>query len=65
MAGHRPSVNEVRALMLGVVSSRFGLWMFDMAVTQLVQEQVLQSELGEWGPGEQHHMRCVFYHVHV
>lgn len=43
----RPAVLQVRLLIGGVVLSRFGLWMFDMAVTQLVQERVLQEEMGE------------------
>jgi hypothetical protein len=34
-------------LLLGLVASRFGLWLFDLAVTQLQQELVPQTELGE------------------
>ena len=42
-----PSLVLVRLLIGGVVASRSGLWLFDLAVTQLVQEQVAQHELGE------------------
>jgi iron-regulated transporter 1 len=31
----------------GVVASRTGLWLFDLAVTQLVQENVDPLELGK------------------
>lgn len=43
-----PSVVAVRVLVAGVVSSRTGLWMYDLAVTQLVQERVEQEHLGGW-----------------
>jgi hypothetical protein len=43
----KPSLGVTRLLISGVVASRTGLWLFDMAVTQLVQEQVLPNELGE------------------
>lgn len=39
-------------LLLGLVLSRFGLWLFDLAVSQLQQELVPETELGErllWG----------------
>jgi len=34
-------------LLLGLVLSRFGLWLFDLAVSQLQQELVPETELGE------------------
>lgn len=34
-------------LLSGLVASRFGLWLFDLAVTQLQQELVADTELGE------------------
>lgn len=34
-------------LLMGLVASRFGLWLFDLAVTQLQQELVPATELGE------------------
>jgi hypothetical protein len=34
-------------LLAGLVASRFGLWLFDLVVTQLQQELVLKTELGE------------------
>ncbi len=47
-----PSVAAVRVLVAGVVASRTGLWMYDLAVTQLVQERVDQEHLGGWRSGE-------------
>jgi iron-regulated transporter 1 len=44
----RPSVTQVRVLVAGVVSSRTGLWLYDLAVTQLIQEDVRQDQLGAW-----------------
>jgi hypothetical protein len=51
-------------LLSGLVASRFGLWLFDLAVTQLQQELVLESQLGECGPATaltgtaRYHCRC-------
>jgi hypothetical protein len=42
-----PKLAFVRMLIGGVVASRTGLWIFDLAVTQLVQEHVDAGELGE------------------
>lgn len=42
----RPQAWAVRCLVTGVVASRTGLWMFDLAITQLVQERVAEHELG-------------------
>ena len=40
----------------GLVASRFGLWTFDLCVTQMLQEWVSNQELGESGVGVfQHH----------
>jgi hypothetical protein len=36
-------------LLSGLVASRFGLWLFDLAVTQLQQELVQEAQLGEIG----------------
>lgn len=36
----------VRGLVAGVVASRTGLWIFDLAVTQLVQERVDKKQIG-------------------
>ncbi|GAX73941.1 hypothetical protein CEUSTIGMA_g1391.t1 [Chlamydomonas eustigma] len=41
-----PSLGVTRLLISSVVASRTGLWLYDMAVTQLVQDQVLPDELG-------------------
>ncbi|GIM03628.1 hypothetical protein Vretimale_8348, partial [Volvox reticuliferus] len=42
----RPSVKQVRVLVAGLVSSRTGLWLYDLAVTQLIQEDVREDQLG-------------------
>ena len=33
-------------MLIGVIGARFGLWMFDLTVTQLVQERVVEEERG-------------------
>jgi iron-regulated transporter 1 len=35
-------------LLCGLVASRLGIWLFDLAVSQLQQELVAHDELGEW-----------------
>jgi hypothetical protein len=50
MATNGPGVlphHLLYVLLLGLVASRFGLWLFDLAVTQLQQELVPEIELGE------------------
>lgn len=37
---------SVALVLVGVTGARFGLWMFDLAVSQLVQERVVQEERG-------------------
>ncbi|KAG2495007.1 hypothetical protein HYH03_006940 [Edaphochlamys debaryana] len=44
--GWRPAPASVRLLVAGVVGSRTGLWLFDLALMQLIQEEVPQSQLG-------------------
>lgn len=46
-------------LMGGVAASRFGLWMFDLAVLQLMQESVPESERGTVG-GVQNSVQSFF-----
>eukprot|EP00798_Chlamydomonas_sp_ICE-L_P006629 gene6629-3285_t len=43
-----PSALLIRLMLAGVVASRTGLWLFDLSVTQLVQELVPHNELGLW-----------------
>ena len=41
------SINPSVALVLvGVTAARFGLWIFDLAVSQLIQERVIEEERG-------------------
>lgn len=48
--GGRSSISVALILMLiGVTLARFGLWMFDLAVQQLVQETVVEEERGVVG----------------
>ncbi|KAG2459368.1 S40A1 protein, partial [Polypterus senegalus] len=37
---------SVSLLFAGVIAARFGLWSFDLTVTQLIQENVIESERG-------------------
>lgn len=41
-----PATWIIRLLVIGVVASRTGLWIFDLAVTQIVQDKVPHHELG-------------------
>lgn len=50
----RPPAGIVRGVVAGVVSSRLGLWTFDLAVTQLVQELTPADELGGGEGGDCH-----------
>ena len=42
---------HARLLLAGLVLSRWGLWTFDLAVTQMLQERVAFSQLGESSSG--------------
>ncbi|KAG2451247.1 hypothetical protein HYH02_003854 [Chlamydomonas schloesseri] len=44
--GGKPSVGQVRVMVGGLVSSRTGLWMYDLAVTQLIQQGVAEEHMG-------------------
>ncbi|KAJ8384111.1 hypothetical protein AAFF_G00209020 [Aldrovandia affinis] len=41
-----PSYLSVGLLFSGVIAARIGLWSFDLTVTQLIQENVIESERG-------------------
>ncbi|KAM9365717.1 solute carrier family 40 member 1 [Pholidichthys leucotaenia] len=41
-----PSYMSVGLLFSGVIAARVGLWSFDLTVTQLIQENVIESERG-------------------
>jgi iron-regulated transporter 1 len=41
-----PSVLAIRLLVVGLILSRFGLWGFDLAVNQILQETVSSANLG-------------------
>ncbi|XP_056290897.1 solute carrier family 40 member 1 [Pseudoliparis swirei] len=41
-----PSYMSVSLLFAGVIAARIGLWSFDLTVTQLIQENVIESERG-------------------
>ncbi|XP_028291718.1 solute carrier family 40 member 1 [Gouania willdenowi] len=41
-----PSYMSVSLLFAGVIAARVGLWSFDLTVTQLIQENVIESERG-------------------
>lgn len=41
-----PSYLSVSLLFAGVIAARMGLWSFDLTVTQLIQENVMESERG-------------------
>lgn len=42
-----PEASTTHVLLGGLVASRFGLWLFDLAVSQMLQEWVTPEELGK------------------
>ncbi|XP_037018838.2 solute carrier family 40 member 1 [Artibeus jamaicensis] len=46
MSFHSESIISVILLFAGVIAARIGLWSFDLTVTQLLQENVIESERG-------------------
>nr|XP_033800902.1 solute carrier family 40 member 1-like isoform X2 [Geotrypetes seraphini]XP_033800904.1 solute carrier family 40 member 1-like isoform X2 [Geotrypetes seraphini] len=60
-----PSVSSisVRLLFAGIIAARAGLWSFDLTVTQLIQENVIESERGIIS-GVQNSMNCLFDMLH-
>lgn len=42
------SAAATHVLAVGLVASRFGLWTFDLCVSQLLQERVATLELGRF-----------------
>lgn len=42
-----PESSTTHVLLGGLVASRFGLWLFDLAVSQMLQEWVADEELGK------------------
>ena len=42
---HKVSISVI-LILIGVIGARFGLWMFDLSVWQLVQERVVEEERG-------------------
>lgn len=42
---HKVSISLI-LILVGVIGARFGLWMFDLSVSQLVQERVVEEERG-------------------
>ena len=43
---HEPVSVSLLLLLAGVLGARFGLWMFDLSVSQLLQEKVIEEERG-------------------
>lgn len=46
MGARIPESSTTHVLLGGLVASRFGLWLFDLAISQMLQEWVDQDELG-------------------
>ena len=40
------NIVSIALILVGVIGARFGLWMFDLAVSQLIQERVIEEERG-------------------
>jgi len=45
----RPDVTSVSVLLSGIIAARFGLWLADLSITQIVQENVIESQRGAIG----------------
>lgn len=41
-----PQSSTSHVLLVGLIASRFGLWLFDLAVSQMLQEWIPEDELG-------------------
>ncbi|XP_035265618.1 solute carrier family 40 member 1 [Anguilla anguilla] len=54
---------SVSLLFAGVIAARVGLWSFDLTVTQLIQENVIESERGVIN-GIQNSMNCLLDLLH-
>ena len=42
-----PDTLITHALVGGLIVSRFGLWLFDLCVSQLLQDEIISKELGK------------------
>ncbi|KAM8934164.1 ferroportin-like [Pelodytes ibericus] len=60
---YTPTLISVILLFTGVISARAGLWSFDLTVTQLIQENVKESERGIVN-GVQDSMNCLLDMLH-
>ena len=43
-----PESSTSHTLLAGLVASRFGLWLFDLSVSQMLQEWIPASDIGRW-----------------
>eukprot|EP00057_Strongylocentrotus_purpuratus_P030721 XP_782524.3 PREDICTED: solute carrier family 40 member 1 [Strongylocentrotus purpuratus] len=57
------SLVSAAVLFTGIVLSRIGLWAYDLVVTQLVQENVVETERGVFN-GVQRALECSFDMIH-
>ncbi len=46
LGAHMPASTTSHILLGGLVASRFGLWLFDLAVSQILQEWVPAEDVG-------------------
>ena len=44
--GSSINIVSIALILVGIIGARFGLWMFDLAVSQLIQERVIEEERG-------------------
>ena len=42
-----PESTVSHTLLMGLVASRFGLWLFDLSVSQMLQEWIPANDIGE------------------
>ena len=55
----RPDITSVSVMLAGIIAARFGLWLADLSVTQIVQENVEETKRGVIG-GVQNSLNSAF-----
>ncbi len=43
-----PDIIVIHVLTVGLVASRFGLWLFDLTINQMLQERVAKEAIGKY-----------------
>ena len=63
-----PESTTSQALLMGLVASRFGLWLFDLSVSQMLQECIPGGDIGKHNATKHQYVlcsQCPELHTHV